>query len=60
MLQVREDISAGVFFVEINLQKKKWLLCGSYNPKKSQINTHIESLNKNIALYLSRHDSIII
>ena len=48
MLYIREDIPSPLiekklennseyFFVEINLRKKKWLLCGSYNPHKNSI-----------------------
>ena len=33
------------FLVETNLRKRKWLLNGSYNPNKSQINHHLECLN---------------
>ena len=29
-------------FVEINLRKKKWLLCCSYNPHKSNITNHLK------------------
>ena len=31
------------FDVEINLQKKKWLLCCSYNPNKNTIKSHIKA-----------------
>ena len=52
MLYIREDIPSRLiekklrnnseyFFVEINLRKKKWLLCCSYNPHKNSIPTHI-------------------
>ena len=33
-------------FVEINLRKKKWLMCCSCNPNKSLINKHINKINK--------------
>ena len=44
LLYIREDIPSKLiltkmtiegFFVEINLRKKRWLLCSSYNPKKT-------------------------
>ena len=55
MLYIREDIPSRLiekklrnnseyFFVEINLRKKKWLLCCSYNPHKNSISTHIDFL----------------
>ena len=62
MLFTREDISSKrlaikdspteEFYVEINSSKKKWLLCCSYNPKKSNIRAHLECFNKSLALYL--------
>ena len=33
-------------FVEINLRKKKWLMCCSCNPNKSLINKYINTINK--------------
>ena len=32
------------FFGEINLRKKKWLFCCSYNPHKNSMSTHIDFL----------------
>ena len=70
MLYVREDIPSklvGVetsptegFYVEINLRKKKWLLCCSYNPNKNKIQFHLENLTKSLALYSSNHENLII
>ena len=55
MLYLRADIPSKIlstelvpmegFYVEINLQKKKWLLCCSYNPNKDTTKSHIEILN---------------
>ena len=33
------------FYVEINLQKTKWLLCCSYNPNRCKIDFDLENLN---------------
>ena len=62
MLFTREDISSKrlaikdspteEFYVELNSRKKKWLLCCSYNPKKSNFRAHLECFNKSLALYL--------
>ena len=70
MLYVREDIPSklvGVetsptegFYVEINLRKKKWLLCCSYNPNKNNIQFHLENLTKSLALYSSNYENLII
>ena len=48
------------FYVEINLQKKKWLLCCSYNPNKNTIKSHIEILHKGLALYSAKYENFIV
>ena len=48
------------FYVEINLQKKKWLLCCSYNPNKNAINSYLENLHKSLALYSSKCEKFIV
>ena len=70
MLYVRADIPSKLlstellpmegFYVEINLQKKKWLLCCSYNPNKNTIKSHIEILHKGLALYSSKYENFIV
>ena len=70
MFYVREDIPSKLlsnenqpiegFYIEINLRKKKWLLCGSYNPHRNNIGNHLDSLSKNLALYSSTFDNYII
>ena len=47
------------FYVEINLQKKKWLLCCSCNPNKNTIKSHIGILHKGLALYSSKYENVI-
>ena len=41
------------FFVEINLRKRKWLVCCSYNPHKDKISNHLQLIRKNLDLYSS-------
>ena len=48
------------FYVEINLQKKKWLLCCFCNPNKNAIKSHIEILHKGLALYSSKYENFIV
>ena len=70
MLFVREDISSKLFsvenspteafFVEINLRKKKWLFSCFYNPSRENIENHLETLNKSLALYSSTYENPII
>ena len=72
LLYVREDIPAKpisnrnfdkdieAMFVEINLRKKKWLLCVSYNPHKSLIEKHLGAIGKNIDLCSGIYENFII
>ena len=56
LLYVREDIAAKIlshgfpaaeiFFVEIILHKKKWLINCSYNPNKNNIKNDLEIISK--------------
>ena len=48
------------FYLEINLRKKKWLLCCSYNPNKNNIQFHLENLTKSLAVYSSNYENLII
>ena len=47
-------------FVETNLQKKKWLLCCSYNPKKSVISNHLKEIGNNLDLLSSKYDNYLL
>ena len=61
MLYVREDIPSKLlsienqpiegFYIAINSRKKKWSLCGTYNPRRNNIGNHLDYLSKNLALY---------
>ena len=72
LLYVREDIpsrlltdykikdNVELFFVEVNIRKKKWLLSCSNNPHKSNISNHLHHLNKDLDVYLKSYDNILI
>ena len=72
LLYVRDDIpsrlltdykmkdNVELFFVEVNIRKKKWLLSCSYNPHKSNISSHLRHLNKGLDVYLKSCDNILI
>ena len=69
LLYIREDIPSKLiltkmtiegFFVEINLRKKRWLLCCSYNPKKPLISEHLNEIGKNLDLLLSKYDNFML
>ena len=49
-----------MFFVEVNIRKKMWLLSCSYNPHKSNISNHLRHLNKGLDVYLKSYDNILI
>ena len=66
---IREDIPTKLidsqmkiegFFIELNLRRKKWLLCCSYNPKYSQISHHLKEIGKNLDVLTSKYDNIIL
>ena len=71
ILFVRENISCKIIkidsdadferiFVEINLSKKKWLLCCSYNPHKSNITNHLENICKTLDKLSANYDNLIL
>ena len=53
-------IDKDCIFIEINLFKKKWLVCGFYNPHKNQIENQITFLCNCLNYYASYYDNIII
>ena len=55
-----ESLPTEGFYVEIILQKKKWLLCSSYNLNKNVIKSHLENLHKVLALYSSKYENFIV
>ena len=63
LLYVRDDIPSRLlpdykikdnlelFFVEVNIRKKKWLHSCSYNPQKSNISNHLHHLKTKVWMY---------
>ena len=72
LLYVRDDISSCLLteyklqdnnecpLIEINIRKKKWLFCCSYNPNKKNISKHLHCLNKGLDRYISLYDNIML
>ena len=70
LLYIRDDIPARLLsnsnktesiFVETNFRKKKWLICASYNPHKSNIsNHHLHHLSKGLDNYIGNYDNILL
>ena len=46
--------------IEINLKKKKWLLIGTYNPHKSLINKHLESISMQFDVLHKKYEHFVI
>ena len=46
--------------VEIRLHGKKWLLFGTYNPCRSLIKTHLDTLSKMTENYARLYDNMIL
>ena len=69
MLFIRNDIRVKVistedrhiesFYVELTFRKEKWLLICSYNPKHSNIESHLISRSKTIDSLSSKYDNFI-
>ena len=69
LLYIRDDIPARLlsnsnktenFFAEINFRKKKWLICASYDPHKSNISNHVHHLSKGLDNYIENDDNIFL
>ena len=48
------------FFLELNLRKKKGVLCCSYNPHSNFIKTHMDSIGKVIDSLSARYKNFIL
>ena len=46
--------------MEINLYKKKYLIGSTYNPCKTSISKHLNSLGKGMDTTISNYDNIIL
>ena len=70
MIFVRKDIPCKLlalekkpmegFCIKMNLRKTKWFLCCSYDPGRSNIDFHLEHLNRNLVLYSSCYENFMI
>ena len=49
-----------ILFIELNLRKKKWLICYCYNPHKNLINYHLQELAKGIQMDSNNYDGILL
>ena len=49
-----------IFFVEINLRSRKWLLSCSYNRKTNLIADHLHCIGRGIDFFSSKYDNFIV
>ena len=68
-LYIRDDIPLHLLlnsnktestFAEINFSKKKWLICASYNPHKSNISNYLHPLGKGPDNYIGNYENILL
>ena len=60
VMKLKWDADFEGIFVEINLRKKKWLLCCSYNPHKSNIANHLKRICKTWNKLNSTYDNLVL
>ena len=67
---IKEDIPCSILnitqlkidtlLIEINLRKRKWLLCCTYNPHKNLIVAHLKEIQVALDVLSSKYENIII
>ena len=55
-----ENLPTECFFIEINLRKRKWLVCCSYDLHRDNIKDHLNTISANLDLYSSKYEYIIV
>ena len=56
--KVRNNVE--YFFVEINLRKKKLLLCCSYNNHKKSILNYVDALRRELDIHSSNYENVLL
>ena len=56
LLSIENQPIEGIY-IKRNFRKKKWLLCRTNNPHRNNIDNHLDSLSRNVALYSSLYDN---
>ena len=49
-----------IIYIEINLWKRKWFICGSYNPQSSKIGHRLGVLGKFVDSNMSKYENIVL
>ena len=55
-----EEKPMETFFFELNFHIKKWLVCCSYNPNRSNISRHLDTFRKSLDLYSAHYENTIL
>ena len=55
-----EDEPIEALYIELNFQKKKWILSCSCNLNKTNIPSHLERLRKSLDLYSAKYENTIL
>ena len=55
-----ENLPTECFYIEINLRKRKWLVCCSYNPHRDKIKDHLNTISANLDLYSSKYEHFLV
>ena len=55
-----KQLTIEALLIELNLRKRKWLLCCSYNPHKNLIVAHLRETHIALDVLSSKYENIII
>ena len=55
-----EEKPLEAYFFELNFHKKKWVMCCSYNPNKSNNSRHLDTLRNSLDLYWAHYENTIL
>ena len=55
-----EEKPIDAIYFELNFHEKKWLTSCSYNPNKSNISRHLDTLRKSLDLYSTHYENTIL
>ena len=47
-------------YIELNVRKKNWLLCCTYNPNRNIITKHLDILKRNLDPYSTKYDNLMV
>ena len=53
-------LSVESYYIEVILEKTKWLINYSYNPTKNNVASHLESLSGSLKSYTSKFENILV